>query len=261
VGGDAGVTEVGRPLVDSLDRFDDVPGLGVDEHAWQRANAYRHTQYATGVVGLTPGRPARLLDITPGRSGGVYADWLAARPKQWRDEIRVATLDPFRGYLNALRAHLPDAAHVLDAFHVTALGMKALDEVRRRVQQATLGRRGHKGDPLYEIRRVLRRRVDRLPNAASARLDAALAAGDPDGEVAVAWWAAQQLCLAYAMRDLTAARTFADGLIDRFLDCPVPEIARLGRTLAVWRREYLAYFDTDRASNGPCTARGSTGAR
>jgi transposase len=33
-------------------------------------------------------------------------------------------LDPFRGYLNALRAHLPDAAHVLDAFHVTALGMK-----------------------------------------------------------------------------------------------------------------------------------------
>ena len=134
---------------------------------------FRHTQYATGVVGLRPARPAQLLEVVQGRSGGVYGDWLAARPEAWREQIRLAALDPFRGYLNALRAHLPDAAHVLDAFHVTALGMKALDEVRRRVQQDTLGRRGHKGDPLYEIRRVLRRRADRLSESASARLDAA----------------------------------------------------------------------------------------
>jgi transposase len=132
--------------------------------------------------------------------------------------------------------------------------MKALDEVRRRVQQDTLGRRGHKCDPLYEIRRVLRRRADRLSESASARLDAALAVGDPDGEVAVAWWAAQQLCLAYAMTDLAAGRDRADQLIDEFLDCPVPEVARLGRTLAVWRKEFLAYFDTGRASNGPTEA-------
>lgn len=30
--------------------------------------------------------------------------------------------------------------------------------------------------------------------------------------------------------------------------------ARLGRTLASWRPELLAYFDTDRASNGPTEA-------
>lgn len=40
-------------------------------------------------------------------------------------------------------------------------------------------------------------------------------------------------------------------VIDTARGCPVPQIARLGRTLATWRREYLAYFDTDRASNGP----------
>jgi transposase len=248
------VIEIGTPLVDDPARLDDVAGLGVDEHAWQRANAIRHTQYATGVVGLRGGRPARLLEVVQGRSGGVYGDWLTARPAAWREQIKVAALDPFRGYLNALREHLPDAAHVLDAFHVTALGMKALDEVRRRVQQDTLGRRGHKGDPLYEIRRVLRRRADRLTPPALARLDAALAAGDPDGEVTVAWWAAQQLCLAYAHTDLTAGRAHADALIDDFLDCPVPEVARLGRTLAVWRNEFLAYFDTDRTSNGPTEA-------
>jgi hypothetical protein len=51
---------------------------------------------------------------------------------------------------------------------------------------------------LYEIRRVLRRRADRLTPPALARLDAALTVGDPDGVVTVAWWAAQQLCLAYS---------------------------------------------------------------
>src|SRR5690606_12251313 len=59
------------------------------------------------------------------------------------------------------------------------LRMKVVDEVRRRVQQDTLHRRGHKGDPLYEIRRLLRRRADRLTPGAIARLDTALAAGDP----------------------------------------------------------------------------------
>ena len=34
-------------------------------------------QYATGVVDLTAGRPPRLLDVVPGRTGKVYADWIA----------------------------------------------------------------------------------------------------------------------------------------------------------------------------------------
>jgi transposase len=35
-----------------------------------------------------------------------------------------------------------------------------------------------------------------------------------------------------------------------FPTCPIPEIARLGRTLRAWRAEFLAYFDTHRVSNG-----------
>jgi hypothetical protein len=44
------------------------------------------------------------LEVVQGCSGTVYADWLAARRQPWRQQIRVAALDPFRGYLNALRA-------------------------------------------------------------------------------------------------------------------------------------------------------------
>ena len=152
------VTEHGQPLIDDPARLVGVHALGVDEHAWQRANAHRHTQFATGIVDLSPGRPARLLDVVADRSGDAYGDWLAARDPEWRQGVRLAALDPFRGYLNALRAHLPHATHVLDAFHVVKLGFTALDEVRRRVQQEQTGHRGYAGDPLYRTRRLLRRR-------------------------------------------------------------------------------------------------------
>jgi transposase len=32
--------------------------------------------------------------------------------------------------------------------------------------------------------------------------------------------------------------------------CPIPEVARLGRTLRAWRTQVLAYFDTSGVSNG-----------
>jgi len=40
-------------------------------------------------------------------------------------------------------------------------------------------------------------------------------------------------------------------LIERLPACPIPEIARLGRTLRKWKDALDAYFDTDGASNAP----------
>ena len=42
----------------------------------------------------------------------------------------------------------------------------------------------------------------------------------------------------------------ATKIIDSFPSCPIPEIARLGRTLKRWRAAFLAYFDTGGSSNG-----------
>jgi transposase len=61
---------------------------------------------------------------------------------------------------------VPDAVTVMDPFHVVALAEAKLDLIRQRVQQRTLARRGHTGDPLYEIaqlgRTLWRRRGDIL---------------------------------------------------------------------------------------------------
>jgi Transposase len=74
----------------------------------------------------------------------AYSSWLKDKTEEFRAGVKHAALDPFRGYANALRGELSDAVQALDAFHVVKLGTTVLDEVRRRVQQEQLSRRGTK---------------------------------------------------------------------------------------------------------------------
>jgi transposase len=249
------VREHGVPLVNDPGRLEHVRAVGVDEHVWQHAGPARHTECVTGIVDLTPGAGGRLLDVVKGRTGKVYADWLAARGEGWRKNVQVAALDPFRGYRTALAEHLSHATVVVDAFHVTKLAMTALDEVRRRVQQDTLHHRGRNGDPLYGVRRLLRRGAETLNQAHHERIDAALVAGDPGDQVALARQVAHQVRALFHAPSPEQGRALAARLLQTLPTCPIPEIARLGRTLRAWRHELLAYYDTNGASNGPTEAR------
>ena len=47
-----------------------------------------------------------------------------------------------------------------------------------------------------------------------------------------------------------AGRAIATKILDSFTTCPIPEVARLGRTLKQWKAAFLAYFDTGGANNG-----------
>ncbi len=233
-------------------RLSGVAVLGVDEHVWRPRRCGGRD--ATCMVDLTRAEDgllrARLLDLVPGRSGTVYRTWLEEQTEAFRAGVTRAALDPFRGYANALRDALPDAAPVLDPFHVVKLGSQMLDEVRRRVQQDTLGHRGHKHDPLYRIRNLLRHGAEHLTGRQVARLDAALTAGDPDWQVSIAWQCYQQLRSIYHARTAADGATIAAKVLAAFPSCPIPEVARLGRTLRAWRRQLMAYFVTERISNG-----------
>jgi transposase len=252
------VWEAIRPLLvelaDDPDRLAGVDTVGVDEHIWHhQPKPGKGPKEFTGIVDLTRrnGKPrARLLDLVPGRSGKAYADWLSARGKPFTSGIGTATLDPFRGYSNAIRDQLEDATAVLDAFHVVRLGLKAMEETRRRVQQEQLGHRGRKHDPLYRIRNALRAGAERLTARQITRIEAGLQDGDPHFEVTVAWSCYQQLRSAFHTTSLAAGRAIAVKVLESFPSCPIPEIARLGRTLNAWKEQFLAYFTTGRASNG-----------
>ncbi len=244
-----------QAMADDSARFDHVTSLGVDEHIWHHVDERRRGPKAwTGMVDLTrdqAGRTrSRLLDLVPGRSGKAYADWLQARGDPFRRRVTVATLDPFHGYKNAIDDQLADATSVLDAFHVVKLGGQVVDDVRRRVQQTTHGHRGRKDDPLYRIRNLLRCAEERLTERQQARLSAAIEVDERHVEVYVAWQCAQQLRRVYHQPDPGAGRRLAEKIVAGFATCPIPEVARLGRTLKKWRTEFLAYFDTAGANNG-----------
>lgn len=55
----------------------------------------------------------------------------------------------------------------------------------------------------------------------------------------------------YQLDNPGLARRRAEQLITDLRDCPIPELARLGRTLRAWHPEFLAHFDHPAVSNGP----------
>ncbi len=195
------VEEFGWPLVDDFERVAGTRALGLDEVAFLRANATRHTTFATNFVDLDNGR---LLDVVAGRSAKAVQDWLGTRSPEWLAGVGTVAIDPFRGYANGVASHLGHATVVVDPFHAVALANRAIDDVRRRVQNETLGHRGRRGDPLYGIRRLLLRGTERHSDASRARLEVGLAAGDPRDEVLDALLAKE------ALRSMYAAETPGD---------------------------------------------------
>ena len=54
----------------------------------------------------------------------------------------------------------------------------------------------------------------------------------------------------FAFTDASTTPGAAEKALASFPTCPVPEVARLGRTLRAWRAQVLAYFVTHGLSNG-----------
>ena len=108
------------------------------------------------------------------------------------------------------------------------LANTVIDDVRRRTQQATLGHRGRKPDPLR--------------------------AGDPDGEVTAAWQLNQITRDLYRAPDIHAASDALTLLYTWADTSGIRELRRFAATVRRWQPEVLAYFTTGGASNGPTEA-------
>jgi transposase len=245
------VHEHGTPLVDDPTRLEDVTALGLDETSFLKPTRLAPTRYVTGLVDLEQGR---LLDVVADRTRAAVDGWLGARTQDWLARIATVALDPWRGYASALVVPLGHATVVVDHFHAIRLANAVVDQVRRRTQQATLGHRGRKPDPLYRIRRLLLTAAEQLTSRGRVRLRAGLAVGDPTGEVAVAWQGKELLRAVYAAGDLAHARA-ALGRFYRWSDgVGVAELSRLARTVRAWEAEILAWHATGGCSNGPTEA-------
>ncbi len=237
----------GTPLIEDRRRVGLVRALGVDEHSYLAATPEHATIYATSLVDLDR---CTVIDLFEGKSAAKLRKWTAERSGRWRSGVKVVALDLTDTYRAGLHPHLSHARRVADPFHVTRVANRMVDQVRRRVQNETLGRRGHKHDPLYRIRKLLLRGDERLDQRGRDRLMEALRVGDPNDEVLGAWLAKESVRSVYSYDDVDAAAVVLDNAIAAFRVDPVPEIRTLGRTLARWRTEILNHHRTG-ASNGP----------
>lgn len=232
------------------DRVGSVTALGLDETLFVRAGRWRTRQWCTSIVDVTAGK---LLEVVEERTAAAASTWIEAQPESWRTGIDWGVLDLSGPYRKAFADSLPGAVQVADPFHVIKLANTRVDDARRRVQNETLGHRGHKHDPLYRSRRLLTKGHERLDEAGSQKLEGFLEAGDPGGEVRMTWHAKETLRGFYAQPAETA-EAFLDELIADAADLDMPvEVQALGRTLRTWRAQILAWHQA-RVSNGPTEA-------
>jgi len=241
------VIEHGTPLVDDPDRVGRVTQLGIDETSFLAANRQHATVYATGLIDL--GRHI-VIDMVEGNSADDLRRWTENADPAWLGGIAVVATDLAESFRAGLSPHLDHTRRVADPFHVVRVANRCVDQVRRRVQNETLGHRGRKPDPLYRIRKLLLAGSERLDERGADRMLLGLRVGDPDDELLGAWLAKE------SVRDVYLADTPADAalLLDKaIVGCAgdeVAEIRSLGNTLKSWRAEILAHHDTG-ASNGP----------
>lgn len=83
---------------DDPTRFAGVQELGVDTHVWHQDQRRRGPRELTGIV-----------DLTHGRSGTVYKNWLAERGKKSRSNIQIAFLERFQGQQERIDGKLQEA--------------------------------------------------------------------------------------------------------------------------------------------------------
>ena len=110
------------------------------------------------------------------------------------------------------------------------------------MQEETCGHRGRKSDPLFRVRNLLTLATEKLDRDGHEKLRGLLQAGDPHGEVRLAWHAKETVREIYKTTDPGDADAFVRQLAQDLQDesCP-PEVNRLGRTLATWRPQIVAW--------------------
>ncbi|MFF3358874.1 transposase [Streptomyces sp. NPDC002917] len=184
---------------------------------------------------------------------GALRNWWGLERRagfHWRDVVQHVAIDMCTIFKLAIRRVLPQAALVVDHFHLVQLANQTLTEVRRRVTVTHRGRRGRKGNREWELRNRLTRSAARMRGE---HVDALLdelsnlprVIGAP---ITVAWNAEEDLLDLLATARTRPDREQVRDLLYRFsrrcADAGLPELQRLATTVETWWPEILAFLHT-----------------
>jgi transposase len=212
--------------------------FSVEDKRWVRVDPYD-----TGYVDLAGDQG--LLGQVEGRTSRCVVDWLEARTPEFREAIRYVAIDPAAVYAKAVSTRhangtplLPNAALVVDHFHLVKLANDTVTKVRRRVIWEQKGRRGRKIDPAWANRRRLLTAKERLSPKAFVAMWNSLIDSDSSAQILTAWIAKEQLRALLSLARTSAHRDQIRERLYRFYlwcaDADIDEINTLATTVETW---------------------------
>jgi transposase len=215
--------------------------LGIDETRFRSVRWIlegitwkRSDPWLTSFVDCSRDGPGSLLGLAPGRTGACVKDWLAEQTDAFRTKIEIVVIDPSAPYASGIRAALPDTLIAVDGWHLVALANQMVTEVRQRVTQDLLGRRGTVADPVWVNRRLLLTGAEHLSVKQWKRLGRMLDDQDPTKEIGAAWGVKERLRLLLKEREPSKIRWRLADFYDAAIDAAMPETTRLAKTIETW---------------------------
>jgi transposase len=235
-----------------------VSVLGIDDH--RRGKPLYHRDPRTGAwvadadrwqtVFVDSAGGHGLLGQAEGRAGADAVAWLAAQDPTWCAGITHVTIDMSTVYKSVVTTSglLPNAALIVDAFHVIQLANKMIGDVRRRVTFEHYRRRGRATDPEYTIKNLLVRGKEKLSDRARNKVLCTLAdLGDGGRQIGAAWRAKELLRAVIGLSpNRTGVATTGHQIRRAFeaffvfcgtIGATVAEIQTLAQTVSIWREE------------------------
>ncbi len=171
--------------------------------------------------------------------------WKILKRQKVRIEAVATDLSP--AYISAVLTHLPDAVHVFDHFHIIKLYNEGLSDLRRKLYQEAANRMHRQ--VLKGTRWLLLKNPENLnPDRQEAeRLSAALQLNQP---LALAYYMKEDLRQIWMQPDKATAALVLQDWVDRARSSGISMLIKFAKTLALYRRGILAYYDYP-ISTGP----------
>lgn len=200
-------------------------------------------RYVTLVLDLETGA---VLFVGEGKSADSLAPFWR-RLKRSRARVEAVAMDMSAAYINAVEAHLPQAAIVFDHFHVVKLMNEKLTALRRDLYREATEQL--EKDVLKGTRWLLLKNPEKLDENKDepARLEEALKLNTP---LATAYYLKEDLRQFWEQPTKAAARRFLDSWYDRAMSTGIKQLMTMARTLAARAFGLLNYYDHP-ISTGP----------
>ena len=187
------------------------------------------------------------FELLPDRTLKSVQNFLKKLPN--RGEVEVVTMDMCDYYRTAVKRTMPQAAIIVDRWHMADKVNDAIDEARRRYQRTI---HLDLSKALTRVNGIFLKRRAELSGSEEIELGGWLANSE---ELYATYEAKEALLSIWDLHDRAAAEAALDEWRARVPDDDKHVFARVAGVIDNWRTEILNFFDHGRLTNGPTEAR------